>query len=211
MIGAAALLLLQSRPASGPSEGPWLTDLGERILSRCDLVVLAKVEESSEVGAASVGRLRIERGLDGGAPPPRVSVLAARGALGEPDASHLFFLERKGETERYGLVGRVAATDPDFASKVVLAQETLRIAALRQPGERLARAREMRHRHLAGEDSYLRSNAILELERGAKRFPRRLGKEDLGRIREVAGAARDPVHRRRLESLARSVEAAGGP
>jgi hypothetical protein len=210
VIGAAALLLLQSRPASGPSEGSWLTDLGERILSRCDLVVLARVEGTAEVGAATVGRLRVERALDGGSFPPKVSVLAPRGSLGEPDASHLFFLERNGEAERYGLVGRVAATDPDFASKVLLAQETLRIAALRQPADRLARTREMLHRHLAGEDPYLRSNAILELERWVKRFPRRLGKEDPGRIREVAGAARDPVQRRRLESLARAVEGAVG-
>ncbi|MCI0585235.1 MAG: hypothetical protein L0323_00180, partial [Planctomycetes bacterium] len=178
-------------------------------LSRCDLVVLAKVEGAAEVGAATVGRLKVERALDGGSPAPKVSVLAPRGSLGEPDASHLYFLDRKGE-ERYGLVGRVAATDPDFASKVLLAQETLRIAALRLPAERLARAREMLHRHLAGEDPYLRSNAILELERWAKRFPRRLGKEDPGRIREVAGAARDPIQRRRLESLARAVEGAVG-
>ncbi|HET6203708.1 MAG TPA: hypothetical protein VFI25_13010 [Planctomycetota bacterium] len=212
MIAAFAIALLQSRPASAPApaEGPWLTDLGERILSRCDLVILARVAESVDLGGGSAAMLHVERRLDGGPAPPRVSVLAPRGSLPESERSDLFFLQGKEGTERFGLVGRVAASDPTFAAKTLLAEETLRIAALRSPEERLQRTRLLLHRGLAGEDPYLRANALLEFERWAERFPRRLGKEDVERIRALAGRSKDAPLRKRLERLCRTPGKEGG-
>ena len=210
---AFALLALgatQSIPASAPGAPRWLTDLGESVLARCDLIVLARVEKAAELGGgAAVATLRPERRLDPGPKPGTVVVLGSRGEfrpVGEGGASDLFFLSREGEGGRFKTFGRVASADPSFGGKTRLVEETLRIAALEDPAGRLAQIRILLHRGLAGADAYLRWNALAEFTSWAARHRDRIGEEDLARMREVEKGTDDPVFRAGLVSLLRALE-----
>ena len=54
-----ALGWVQSIPASAPAPR-WLTDLGEGVLGRCDLVLLARVERAAELGMVDFAATLIE-------------------------------------------------------------------------------------------------------------------------------------------------------
>jgi hypothetical protein len=217
MIGSGAILatlLAQSAPASAPASrpaGPWLTELGEGVLARCDLVVLARVASATDLAnGACVGVLRPERRLNPGPLPATAVVVGTRGefqAAGASDPLELFLLARSGEGGRFALVGRIVPSDPAFAAKTSLAEETLGIAGLTDPAERLRRTRLLLHRGLAGEDPYLRANALVEFEGWGGKHPERFTADDLDRLRAIEGAAKDSAFRGRIGALLRRLTA----
>jgi hypothetical protein len=180
----------------------WFTEFGEAVLSKADLVLLAKVERALDAPAGTGAALLVPgRVLLGEAPAGKIVVLADRGVFAPSARQDLYLLERWGRGGRWRVRARLSAESSAFEAKLRWIEGQLRAAAKPDPAQRLAETKRFLLGSLREENEWLRREAIAELRRWAEGFPGRFAPGDVETLRGALDVPDAAFHRTLAETL----------
>ncbi len=193
--------LLLAAPGAPAAPANHVTYFGESLLSRCALVVRARVQSRTVLqGGMTLTTFRIEETLMGrysgrrlvlGSPDPRY--------LGVKDREFMLFLARtEGEGERgFRVVERFFTDDETGPKRARMASEYIRCEAIADPRERRSETRRLHIENASGDDAWTRANAIRELSWFTKRWASTFTRPERDRL----FALRDRIRDRALRKL----------
>ncbi len=164
----AAASVERGTVAAAPS-----TRLGEELLARCPVVVVARVISVRRAGlSAQLLSLRVvERMLGPDAAPD--SVLSVFAPPSELAFGHelLAFLEPQGDAGRFRLVFQVPSSDAHYEAKLALTRRQVWLLEEPDPERRIDLTFLLLFRSLASADPWVRGHALEELQSLATRHP----------------------------------------
>ncbi|MBI4880627.1 MAG: hypothetical protein HY812_13360 [Planctomycetes bacterium] len=174
------------------------TTLGDKALSRCDLLAEARAAAARTAArGVCVVRFEISELLLGESGRAEVVVLAAPGEF-SAGATYLLFLERFQEGPRFTAFARIAGAERDYAAKLKVLRRFAEAERVVDEEQRALLIREILLLHLGDEDLFVKWNALAEIKSFAGLHAALFGAREKARLVEVLRGEVSPTFRRGL-------------
>src|SRR5262249_34039892 len=210
-----ALLLALARPAAGldsPASGAraaspaeelrWFTQFGDKVLSKCDAVLLGRIQAVTPVRGAEVVRTTILTWYLGtrAENQKEVTLISNPGDF-FAGTEQLLFLQLFEGGPRFTYLNRISKTDPDFDAKEKSLAQQLEIKKIDNEEDRRRKVRGFLYNNSESRDSWTRWNMLRELAYVRKEYPDLVTKEDIEDLRKVAERSQDADFKKELLRL----------
>ena len=210
----AALVLasagLSAIGADGASAEPPVTYLAEAVLSRCDLVVRARiVERKTFATGVTVATVEVIDVISGTEKRRRLPVTTGdpRTIAGSfPDG--VLFLRRHTRGAPYELIQQFRLLDDVGRARLAALRQYVAAQALPTADARVARMREIHLENVSSGDAWTRGNAIRELSWFTRHWPGVFTAEDRRLLLEVREGVGETTLRELLEGCLHRIDAA---
>lgn len=206
-LGAAALSSASAQqPAPAPPPVPakpppfvYFNELGDTVVSKCDVIVLGRVAAVKEFVGGVVVRVAVTTWLLGDHTEGEQEVAL----LAHPDDFFagnelLLFLEKFEGGPRFTYLNRILKSDPDFEAKRKVLDQTLELRKLKQEEERRRQVRRLIYEGADARDSWTRWHALADLKHVLSNHPGLVTPEDRADLRALAQRSSDAKFQKAL-------------